>query len=365
MDLESDLSAALIVGLALRYEDYGVIGDKLTGKVTGRIQATGDLAFRGAASTGFRAPSLQQTFFTTVATNATSAGLTEQLLAPVGSEFPTFFGIDNLRIEESKSFSVGLVWEPQSNITVTLDAFQIDIDDRIVLGNGLAPGQLAAVPAAAQFLSDNGIGSANFFSNAVDSRTKGLDLIISHDGEALDGDLTTTLAININETKVQQVNAPVGVDEFLLFPEPSRRFIEKGQPRERINLTFNYKRDSWSSLLRLNYFGPTETSFFSAPGLGFPQGAIDAIGLDPSPVIKPGDAFIVDLELSYHVTDTATISIGANNLLDEMPNQLSDNAVLRFISDPSTPFGNIRYPLRGLAYGLNGGFYYTRLSVGF
>lgn len=365
IDLESDVSTNLTLGLAARYEDYGAIGDKLTGKATGRFQATDDLAFRGAASTGFRAPSLQQTFFTTVATNATSAGLTEQLLAPVGSEFPGFFGIDNLRIEESTSFSAGLVWEPASAITVTLDAFQIDIDDKIVLGNGLSPGLLVAVPAAAQFLTDNGIGSANFFSNAIDTRTRGLDLIISHDGEAFGGDLQTTLAININETKIQSVNAPSGVDEFLLFPEPSRRFIEKGQPSERVNLTFNYKRDRWGGLLRVNYFGPTETSFFSAPGLGFPQGAIDAIGLDPSAVIKPGSAFIVDLEASFKITEFATIAIGANNLFDEMPNQLSDNAALRFISDPSTPFGNIRYPLRGLAYGLNGGFYYTRLSVDF
>ncbi len=365
LDLESDLTDWLILGVAARYADYGAIGDKLTGKASGRVQVSEDLAFRGAISTGFRAPSLQQTFFTTVATNATSAGLTEQLLAPVGSEFPRLFGIENLRIEESTNFSLGLVWKPLAAMTLTFDAFQIDIDDRIVLGSGLAPGQLAAVPAAAQFLANNGIGSANFFSNAVDTRTKGLDLVVSHDGLFLDGDLTTTLALNLNKTTIRRVNAPAGVDEFLLFPEPSRRFVEKGQPRERVNLTFNYMRENWGGLFRLNYFGPTETSFFSAPGLGFPQGAIDAIGLDPSPVIEPGDAFLVDLEVSLQVTETTTLALGANNLLNEKPNQLSDNAVLRFISDPSTPFGNIKFPLRGLAYGLNGGFYYTRLNVNF
>lgn len=365
LDLESDLTDWLILGIAARYEDYGALGDKLIGKASGRVQVSDALAFRGAASTGFRAPSLQQIFFTTVATNATSAGLTEQLLAPVGSEFPRLFGTKNLRIEESTNFSLGLVWEPLATLTLTLDVFQIDIDDRIVLGSGLAPGQLAAVPAAAQFLADNGIGSANFFSNAVDTRTKGLDLVVSHVGEFLGGDLTTTVALNLNKTTIQRVNAPAGVDERLLFPEPSRRFVEKGQPRERVNLTFNYKRDAWGGLFRLNYFGATETSFFSAPGLGFPQGAIDAIGLDPSSVIEPGDAFLLDLEVSLHLTDSATIAFGANNLLDEKPRELSDNAVLRFISDPSTPFGNIKFPLRGLAYGMSGGFYYTRLSVNF
>ena len=365
LDLESDLTDWLILGIAARYEDYGAIGEKLTGKASGRVQVSDDLAFRGAASTGFRAPSLQQALFTTVATNATSAGLTEQFLAPVGSEFPRLFGIENLRIEESKNFSLGLVWEPLAGMTLTLDAFQIDIDDRIVLGSGLAPGQLAAIPNAAQFLADNGIGSANFFSNAVDTRTKGLDFVVSHNGVFLGGDLMTTFALHLNETTIRRVNAPAGVDEFLLFPEPSRRFMEKGQPRERVNLTFNYKRGDWGSLFRVNYFGATETSFFSAPGLGFPQDAIDAIGLDPSPVIEPGDAFLVDLEVSLNLTDSVTIATGVNNLLNEKPEELSDNAVLRFISDPSMPFGNIKFPLRGLAYGMNGGFYYTRLNVNF
>ena len=141
--------------------------------------------------------------------------------------------------------------------------------------------------------------------------------------------------------------------------------MEKGQPRERVNLTFNYKRGDWGSLFCVNYFGATETSFFSAPGLGFPQDAIDAIILDPSPVIEPGDAFLVDLEVSLNLTDSVTIAIGANNLLNEKPEELSDTAVLRFISDPSMPFGNIKFPLRGLAYGMNGGFYYMRLNVNF
>lgn len=365
VDFESNLTDWLLVGLAGRYEDYGNVGDKFTGKATTRIQVADNFALRGAISTGFRAPSLAQLSFTTVTTNATAAGLTQQLLTPVGSAFPAFFGVDNLDIETSNNYSAGFVWEPFDNVTVTLDAFLIKIDDRIVLGSAISAGALDAVPAAQQFLIDNGIGAANFFSNAVDTETKGIDFIVTHNTALGEGTLTSTFAMNLNKTTIDRVNAPTGVDEFLLFPEPSRRFVERGQPRVRLNATFDYEVGPWESLFRLNYYGPTETSFFSAPGLGFPPEAIQGIGLDPSPAIHPGSAIIADLEIGYRITDNIKFAVGANNLFDVRPNELPNNAALRFISDGSTPFGNVRYPLRGLAYGLNGGSYYARLNIDF
>ena len=367
VDLEADLTDWLRVGAAGRYENYsGGVGDQISGKGTVRAEVTDQFALRGAVSTGFRAPSLQQLGFTTVATSATAAGLTEVLLAPVGSEFPGFFGIDNLDIETSTSFSAGFVWEPLDDLTITVDAFLINIDDRIVLGNAIRPDQLDGVPAAQQFLIDNQIGAANFFSNAIDTRTRGIDIIISHDTNLFGGQLNTTLAANLNKTTVEAINAPAGVDPRLIFPEPSERFVERGQPRQRVNLTFNYLYEKIGSVLRLNYFGNTETSFFTAQGLGFPQGAIDFLGLDDSAVIRPGDALLVDLELSYQVTDFVRLAVGGNNIFDKKPDELPDNAPLRFISsDPSGAFGNVRFPLRGLAYGLNGGFYYARVNFSF
>jgi iron complex outermembrane receptor protein len=365
-DLETTFGDIWTLGVAGRFEDYGDIGDKFTWKVSSRVEITDQLALRGAVATGFRAPSLQQIGFTQVATTASAAGLTETLLASVGSEFPGFFGIDNLQLEESDSFSAGFVWQPLNNLTITVDGFLIQIDDRIVLGNPLRPGDLDDAPAAQQFLIDNAIGQANFFSNAIDTETKGVDVVINHNTTLAGGALTSTFALNLNKTTVENVRAPDGVDPNFLFPEPSKVFLERGQPRVRGNASFDYERDSWGGVLRFNYFGSTETSFFTARGLGFPPEAIAGLGLADEERLRPGAAVLIDLELRYKLTDWAQIAVGANNLLDQKPNKLADNSPLRFITgDPSGEFGNIKFPLRGLAYGLNGGFYYARLSFDF
>ncbi|GER00015.1 ligand-gated channel [Iodidimonas gelatinilytica] len=263
VDLETTFGDIWTLGAAARFEDYGDVGDKLTWKVSSRVEISEDFAVRGAIATGFRAPSLQQIGFTQVATNASAAGLTETLLAAVGTDFPGFFGIDNLGLEESDSYSAGFVWEPMDDLTVTVDAFLIQIDDRIVLGNPLRPADLDAVPDAQQFLLDRGIGQANFFSNAIDTETKGIDVVLNHTAQIAGGSLASTFAFNYNKTTVEKVTAPTGVDPAFLLPDPSEVFIERGQPRVRANANFNYEKDRWGGVLRFNYFGSTETSFFT------------------------------------------------------------------------------------------------------
>lgn len=356
VDLETNLTDAFLVGLAGRYEEYGDIGDKFTGKASARYEFSDRFAFRGAVQNGFRAPSLQQLSLQFVTTTVGAGGLTETLLARTGSEFPGFFGIDTLDIETSTGLSAGFVWQPLERATLTVDAFLINIDERIVLGSPLAPAQLDAVPVAQQFLLDNRISQANFFSNAADTETKGIDIVANHDADFAGGLLTSTLAINLNKTTIGKINAPAGVDGDILFPDPSRKFIERGQPRTRANLSFNWQKERFNSALRLNYFGDTETSFFTEQGLGIPE-------FEPfnnEKVLKPGSAVLVDLELGYRITEQIEFSVGGNNLLDEKPDKLAPDSVIVGITQ-----GNLQFPMRGLAYGLNGGFYYARVSASF
>ncbi len=356
VDGETSLTDQLLLGVAVRYEDFGDVGDELTSKVSARYEFTDTFAIRGAAQTGFRAPSLQQLSLEFVTTNVGAAGLTETLLARTGSAFPGFFGINNLDIETSTGFSGGFVWEPLDNLTVTVDGFLINIDDRIVLGSPLAPSQLDAVPAAQAFLVDNLISQANFFSNATDTETTGVDIVISHDTDLWSGSLTSTLAVNLNETTIEAINAPVGVDPDLLFPDPARRFVETGQPQTRVNLSFDWERENLNSILRLNYIGDTTTSFFTEQGLGIPEGA----PFNNETSLSPGSALLVDLELAYRINDHLQIAVGGNNLLDEEPNKVAADSVIAGITR-----GNIQFPMRGLAYGLNGGFYYARFTASF
>lgn len=356
VDAESNLTDALLVGAAVRYEDFGDIGDEVTGKLSGRYEFSDEFAIRGAAQTGFRAPSLQQLGLQFVTTTVGASGLTETLLARTGSEFPGFFGIDTLDTETSTSFSAGFVWQPLDNFMLTIDGFLINIDDRIVLGSPLAPAQLDAVPDAQAFLVDNLISQANFFSNAIDTETVGVDIVATHNGELWGGSLGSTLALHFNDTSIERINAPAGVSPDLLFPDPSRTFIESGQPQERFNLSFDWVRDSFSSILRLNYIGETETSFFTEQGLGIPEEA----PFNNERVLSPGSALLVDLEFSYRFNEHLQVSIGGNNLLDDEPDRLAPDSVIVGITR-----GNLQFPMRGLAYGLNGGFYYTRFSANF
>ncbi|MFU8877322.1 MAG: TonB-dependent receptor plug domain-containing protein [Wenzhouxiangellaceae bacterium] len=356
VDLESNLTPRLLVGLAGRYEDFGSIGDELTGKLSGRYQIVDDLAFRGAVQTGFRAPSLQQLSVQNITTTAGPDGLTEILQARTGSEFPSLLGIEGLEIETSESFSAGFVWEPASALTITLDGYLINIDDRISLGAPVRAQDLEAFPEALQFLEDSLVGQVSFFSNAIDTRTRGVDVVINHSSNLVGGSLRSTLAFSYNKTTIRKINAPEGIDEDLIFNQSARDFIVRGQPRERVNLSFDWNRGPFNSLLRFNYLGKTRTSSFTKAGLGLPG----FLPVNDDPFLSPGSALLVDLEFSYRVTRNVQLAVGANNLLDEKPDKLAEDSAIGFISR-----GNIQFPMRGLAYGLNGGFYYAQVRLNF
>ncbi len=356
IDVETNPTDRFLVGFAGRFEDYGSVGDEFTGKISARYQVAEGFAIRGAVQNGFRAPSLQQLSVQNVTTTAGPNGLVEILQARTGSEFPSILGVNNLDIETSESLSLGLVWEPRDNLTITLDAYVIEIDDRIVLGAPLRDPDLVAFPAAQQFLIDNQVAQVSFFSNGIDTRTEGIDFVVNHNTEVGGGTLNTTLAVSLNDTEVRNINAPSGVAERLIFNEPSRRFIETGQPQERVNLSFDWQKNALGALLRVNYMDSTRTSFFTKGGLGLPG----FLPVNEDKFLEPGSAFLVDAEVSYRFTDNIELAIGGNNILNEKPDKLAEDSAISFISR-----GNLQFPMRGLAYGLNGAFYYGRIALNF
>lgn len=356
VDLENNVTDKFLLGLAGRYEDYGSIGDEFTGKISARYEVNDIFSVRGSLQNGFRAPSLQQFSVQTVTTTAGPTGLVEILQARTGSEFPSILGVTGLDIETSDSYSAGFVLQPADNLTVTVDGYVIEIDDRVVLGAPLRAQNLAAFPEAIAFLAENQVGQVSFFSNGIDTRTRGVDLVIDHASDFVGGQLNSSLAVSLNRTKVRKVNAPEGIAEDLIFNDPSKRFIETGQPQERVNLSFDWEKQDFNTLLRLNYIGETKTSFFTKAGLGLPP----FLPVNDDPFLTPGSAVLVDLEFAYRFTNSIQFAIGANNLLDERPNKLASDSGISFISR-----GNIQHPMRGLAYGLNGGFYYARIALTF
>lgn len=350
-----------MVTAAARYENFSDSGDRLTGKFTTRYDLTDQFALRGSFSTGFRAPSLQQSALSNTTTNLAPDGtLVTTLVAAAGSPIPTALGIDGLDLETSTNFGAGFVLNPFDGFTLTVDLYQIEIDDRIVLGGQLDEATLLAAgqnDAAAALLA-TGAAQASFFSNAANTRTRGLDFVATYKTDLLDGDLDLTLAGNFNDTDVLSINSADGIPDDLTFASVDADFLENGQPGERVTFSANYQREKWGGLVRANYFGGTELDFFAGnfiplPGFLSPTGSFQETSTVEA-------AVLIDLELSYEFNEHVRFAVGANNVFDQTPDELGEDEVLNFITG-----GAARFPVRGVPYGFNGGSYYLRLSTSF
>lgn len=304
LDFEADITDRLTGSAAVRFEDYSDFGSTVNAKLAGRFQATDTLAFRGAVSTGFRAPSLQQSHYTATSTvfvtqdDGTLVGLETGTFA-VGSDVAQALGSQPLEAEEATNYSLGLVYA-QAGWVVTLDAYQIDIDDRVLLSENLSADNVVA-------LLPEGINAARFFINAADSRTRGVDLVVNYGWDAGNaGQFSTMFAANYNDTELSNIRATGVLSE--LDPPPtvfSRQNLlrqERGAPGNKQILGLDWTRDNLSGLIRATRFGSVLVSANNPAS----DWTIDGM-------------YVVDIEGSVEVTPQVTLSLGANNLFDEYP----------------------------------------------
>jgi iron complex outermembrane receptor protein len=359
LDLEQQITAQWNLGAALRYEDFSEAGSKLIGKLSTRYELTESLAVRGALSTGFRAPSLQQSAYTAYTTNLGAGGvLLSSFTATAGSAFPSALGVDSLQLETSKNLSLGLVYDVNSALSISLDAYRVRIDDRITLGSLLNANDVSFNTEAVTALNTTGAVQGNYFSNAVNSTTQGLDLIITYQAELLAGNLDITLAGNLNETKIDSVNSPEGIPENVALDDLQRSFLTDGQPKQRATLTFDYSNQAWSGAIRANYYGETDIMYFGNDHIGLPGFLSPTGSFKPTSVVE--SAVLIDVNLAYQLSDTLQLSAGINNLFDKTPNELGEDEVLNFITN-----GAFQYPVRALPYGFDGMSYYARVNFSF
>ncbi len=336
VDLEADLSDRLVLGLAGRFEDYSDFGSTVDGKLSLGFRASDEFLLRGSASTGFRAPSLQQRLFSSTFTDFVSGIPVDVLLARNGGPVAEAAGIPKLDEETSTSFRVGFTWQPLDNLAVTLDAYRIKIDDRIVLSGRFD----TTDPNIGAILEGLGVGEAQFFVNSVDTRTRGIDLTVAHDTELGGGRLDTYLAVNFSDTDVTAINAPPALigREDVLLEDRERRFIEQGGPRSKGTLTFDYGHGPWNAVWRFIYFGEQTLGTFSGP---------------PVPNQKYDARLSADVSLTYGFSDKVKLTVGGANIFDTFPSR----------QDPDeTDNGHI---FESVQFGLNGAAWFARLWVGF
>jgi iron complex outermembrane recepter protein len=352
------------IDIAGRYEDYTDFGDTTIGKITTRYDFSDAFAIRGTASTGFRAPTLAESFYSTVNVGPTSAVL--QL--PAGSPAATLLGFNALRPEKSTNFSAGIVIRPTPKLAITIDGYYIKIKDRISAtatlpaiqgGNPVAGAEsiLAAI-ASTGLVLDTGLQTLGVasFTNLIDTETYGIDFAARYPVMLDFGKLDLSLTANYNKTKITDNSNPA------LFSSVSESYIEDASPEYKVVGSINFASGPFSANLRQTFYGKTSILVRSA---------LSAAAMNGQPIERDGivkATGITDLELGYDFTDFVKFSVGANNLFDkrpEKPKLLSGVTVLPGQSpyENGTTSWNSYYG-HG-AYGSAGGYYYARLDFKF
>lgn len=334
LDFEADIAPRTKLQAAVRHERYSDFGSTTTGKVAGAFKATDDLLLRASASTGFRAPSLQQVYFSSTFTDFVSGVPMDVVLAPNGGKVANAAGIPKLHEEKSKSYTLGATWTPTKAISVTADLYHIQIDNRIVLSGRFDADNY---PALGAILQNLGVGQAQFFVNSVDTRTRGLDLTASHRTNLGAGKLATYLAMNFSKTEVTGVHAPAALAgyEDVLLSERERLFIEQGGPRRKATLDFDYTLGQLESDFRIIHYGPQTLGTFSGPPV-------------PNQYYKAKTS--ADLAFTWSFTEKTKLTVGGTNIFNVHPTQ----------QNPDETDNGFKY--ESVQFGLNGAAYFARLS---
>ena len=356
LDLEAEVTDKFTLQGALRYEDFSEFGDTLDYKIAALFRASDTLTLRATHSTGFHAPTAGQANITNVTTQNVGGVLIDQGTLPLNTaagqlaaDFieETQGGRPSLGPEQATNYSLGAAFN-LDNLSVTLDVFQINLDDRIALGaninfldalnsvrgdnfmsvaDALTNLDAAGVISRSDFLGLDDLSEFRFFSNSFDTRTRGVDLVARYPFSIANGDSALTLAANYTDTTV--------TDRGDLNPISDNRVaaLEDQLPNLKGNLTFTHSQGIFRGLIRANYFGGWDDTVNGVDGIG--------------------SEILFDAEIAAQVIENVEIALGANNIFDNFPDENP------FAGD----FGQL-YP-ESSPFGFNGGQYYAKIRVDF
>ena len=334
-DVEIPLTEKLTVEGAVRFEDYSDFGDTQTGKFSARYDFTPAFALRGSISTGFRAPSLQQAYFTSTASVIQDGAVVETGTFPATSDVASALGARPLKAETSTNYSVGAVVR-LGGFDLTVDAYKIDIDDQIVLSELI---NRTFSPQVATLLDPRGVRAARFFLHGVSTETEGVDVVgryrLATDAA---GDFDFTVAANFNDVSVTRLPTSSSVLNPVppLFARSRILASEDGTPDTKVSAAADWTLNRWGATVKATYYGDV-----------LQPGSTEASDY------RTGAKTVVDLEGRYRITDNVNLAIGVDNVFDEYPDYvpaaLNSNGVLGF------PYYS--------PFGFNGRYGYARISL--
>jgi iron complex outermembrane receptor protein len=370
-ELDTDPIKGLTTTIAGRYEHFSDFGSTWNGKFAARYEIVTGFALRGSISNGFRAPSLQQQYFTTTSTNFIAGVPVDISTVAVSSPVALALGSKPLKPEKSVNLSLGATANPLRGLTFTADFYSIKIKDRIVLtenlgaaGSGTAAQNLA-VKAVLDANGFNSVGAARFFINGLDTTTRGVDIVAAYNFRAGDmGHWTLTAAYNYNKTKIdRRLNAlgPLAtIPGLVLFGRVEGIRFTDGQPRDKIVFSADGDIGDFGITARTTRYGKVVSPGAAAP-ISDPT-SLTAYGPDD---IFLGQKWITDLELRWKAGGRAEFAIGANNLFDVYPDRSPFG--LRPASIGGVYPANQEYIPYSIfsPFGFNGRFLYGRMSITF
>jgi iron complex outermembrane receptor protein len=300
VDTELDITKDWMISVAGRFENYSDFGSTLNGKFATRYAITPQFAFRGSVSTGFRAPSLAQKYYSLQFTNFQGGNLVTIQLAANDSNLAQTVGIPQLKQETSLNGSAGFTFNT-GKFTATVDGYYIKVKDRIVLTGNFTQDD----DAIGQILADNHIDQAQFFTNAIDTRTKGVDIILSYTENIGSGKLSATLAGNYNDMEITKINTSEKLKgkEDVYLSARERAFILASAPKTKVNLNLNYKIDKFNANLQLVRFDKVKLIGYN--------------GADDYQLY--GAKVTTDLSFGYEFSKSFNLTIGSKNLFNRYP----------------------------------------------
>ncbi|MDC7806112.1 TonB-dependent receptor [Luteimonas sp BLCC-B24] len=337
--LEADLTETFSAGAAARYEDYDDFGSQVSGKLSARYAFSDAVALRGTVSSGFRASSLAQQYFQTVSTTFLPGITTpfEIRTFPASSPVAQAFGAEALRPEESLSYSLGLVLQPADALYITVDAYQIDVDDRIALSSNLTGD---AVRRLLESQGIFGITGGRYFTNAIDTRTRGIDVVGSYRWDLAASSVDLTAGYNHTRTEITRIAPnPAALTQNGLNLERIDRVeigrIEDGFPRNKLLLSGTWNVDDWAFALATTRYGSVRTTPNNA--------ALDQ---------EYGAKWLVDVSATFKPGDHWALTLGADNVLNAYP----DENIFGNSTNGQFPYSNLS------PFGFGGAFAYAKIA---
>jgi len=338
VDAEADLTDRLSGGIAARFEDYDTFGNTTVGKISGLFKATDILSFRGAVGTGFQAPSPGQSNLQTVTTSFPGGVQRQVGIFPVASAVARYYGAQPLKPAKATNYGLGFILKPAPSTTLTVDAYKIDVTNRIFITRPFAvtTADITAQPILS--LVGSG-GQVQYFTNGLDTSTTGLDVVGTHNTELAGARVALTLAYNYNENEVTRANASVIAND-------QRITIENLAPKHRVIFSTNWSYQNWSINGRANYYSKWINQI-DYPGQEF------------------GAETTADLDVNYTVAEKYTVTLGVNNVFNTKPDKLKQTSAINIFPLTGGADNGSVYPRNGGPFGINGGFWYVRLKADF